>query len=168
MKEYAFSNKGFGAMLRNFEKMEKKLPIVREKFIVRSLDYLEEQARKYIQETTGGSSWYVLTHTLENSFKKDAIIGKIVNDCWYSAFVEYGTGTKGEGTHENPQNYQYDLNEHGDSGWWFKDDNGNLHWTKGMKAHRYMYQAVMDYLSPSGHKRIFKQVFDEEIGVIFK
>ena len=81
--------------------------------------------------------------------------------------VEYGTGVVGEGTHEDPKNYQYDINGHGENGWWFFDDKGKIHWTKGMKAHRFMYQATVDYIT-TGYKDIFKKLFDKKIGVIFK
>lgn len=154
-------------MIRDIEKMEKALPIVKQEFIRLSLDYLEEGAKEYIKQTIGGSSWYVITHNLENSFRKSPDIGKLVNECWYSAFVEYGTGVVGEGTHEDPKTYQYDINNHGENGWWFYDEKGKAHWTKGMEAHRFMYRATVDYIT-IGYKEIFKKLFDKKIGVIFK
>lgn len=167
MKRYVLSVNSIDSMRKDFQRMEKKLPTVKKKFIKQSLDYLEERAKLYIASSIGGSSWYTITHTLENSFKTDPTIGKIINDCFYCAYVEFGTGIVGDGTHENPKTYQYDVNKHGDDGWWFKDENGTLHWTKGMKAHRFMYQATIDYVT-TGYKTIFQKVFEKEIGGIFK
>uniref|UniRef100_UPI0022E27273 hypothetical protein n=1 Tax=[Eubacterium] hominis TaxID=2764325 RepID=UPI0022E27273 len=63
--------------------------------------------------------WYVLTHQLENSWVVDLTKKTLRNICPYSAFVEYGTGIVGAGTHPDSGDYQYDENGHGDSGWFF-------------------------------------------------
>ncbi|MEG0409191.1 MAG: hypothetical protein RR623_09990, partial [Bacilli bacterium] len=94
----------------------------------------------------------------------DYNLGTLINDCAYSAFVEYGTGIVGKGTHPDPKNYQYDVNSHGEKGWGFKDKNGNLHFTKGMEAHRFMYNAVNDYCMKGEYKRIFKEAVNKELG----
>ena len=167
MKKYDLSTRGIQSLEKDITIMQQKMVTLKTNFVSRSLDFLEQQAKYYIEQTTGGSNWYVLTHTLENSFKKDVQLQKIINDCYYSAWVEYGTGTVGEGTHDDPKNYRYDVNNHGDNGWWFFDEDGNIHWTKGMTAHRYMYQSLIDYISGE-YKRIFKELFEKEIGGIFK
>ena len=60
--------------------------------------------------TTGGSSWYQVTGKLSRSWIKDYDLGTLINYCGYSAFVEYGTGVAGKGTHPDAQGYQYDVN----------------------------------------------------------
>lgn len=163
-----FSQKGISQTIRKFETIKSKVPQLEQEFKRRSLDYLEKRAKHYISKTTGGSSWYVLTHTLENSFVKDYSLGTLINDCWYSAFVEFGTGVSGKGTHPNPRGYQYDVNGHGENGWYFFDDEGNLHFTTGMKAHRYMYDAISDYVVGGEYKRIFEKSFKTVMGGILK
>lgn len=163
-----FSQKGISQTIRKFETIKSKVPQLEQEFKRRSLDYLEKRAKHYISKTTGGSSWYVLTHTLENSFVKDYSLGTLINDCWYSAFVEFGTGISGKGTHPNPRDYQYDVNGHGENGWYFFDDEGNLHFTTGMKAHRYMYDAISDYVVGGEYKRIFEKSFKTVMGGILK
>ena len=148
---------------KKIKAIKNRLPAVEKKFISKSLNFLEERAKFYIQSTTGGS-WYELTHTLENSFIKDESVGKLINNCFYAAVVEFGTGTVGEGTHPLSKEYEYDVNSHGEEGWFFFDDDGNIHWTKGMKAHAYMYNAVVDYYYKEEYKRIFKEAFDEVLG----
>lgn len=147
----------------------KKLPAVNQKFISRSLEFIEENAKIYIDQTTGGSNWYQLTGNLKNSFEKELLdnLGKLINNCYYSAYVEYGTGVVGNGTHPDSEGYVYDVNMHGDNGWWFFDDKGNMHWTKGMEAHRFLYNAINDYVDGE-YKKIFDEVWKEEIGGIFK
>lgn len=144
------------------------LPKVRDEFIKRSLMFIETRAKLYIRSTTGSSDWYELTKTLENSFAKDIKLGTLVNNCFYAGFVEYGTGIIGNGTHPLSKNYQYDMNGHGEAGWFFLDENGVLHWTQGMEAHRFMYDAINDYCERGEFKHIFNEVMDKYIGGIAK
>lgn len=49
--------------------------------------------------------------------------------------IEYGFGYTGFlNTHELPENWQYDINQHGYRGWYYEDKNGQLHWTNGMEG----------------------------------
>lgn len=163
-KVYPFSVKGMMEMSEYFTFMRDNLKRIKPIFIERSLDYLEERAKENIDKTTGGASWYQITGTLKDSFVKDASVGTLINTCFYSAFVEYGTGVVGAGTHPNPNGYQYDANNHGGNGWFYYDDEGNIHWTKGMKAHRYMYDAINDYYYKGAWKKILKGIMDEMMG----
>lgn len=76
---------GIKHLKENLSFISSNLPQVRRKFMQRSLDYIEQQAKKYIRATTGGSSWYQLTNELENSFMKDPNLGTLINYCGYSA-----------------------------------------------------------------------------------
>lgn len=159
---------GMRDLKKKISTIERNVPKIEQKFIKKSVDFMEERAKFYIRTTTGGSSWYQLTHTLENSFLKDYQMKKLINYCFYSAYVEFGTGIIGKGTHPQSQTYQYDVNNHGDNGWYFFDDNGNLHWTKGMKAHAYMYNTVVDYFYKEEYKRLFNEAANEVLGGILK
>ncbi|MEG0366522.1 MAG: hypothetical protein RR585_06785 [Coprobacillus sp.] len=162
------SQKGISQIIRKLETMQRKMPQLEEEFKRRSLDYLEKRARYYIFKTTGGSSWYTLTHTLENSWIKDYSLGTLVNNCWYSAIVEFGSGISGQGTHPQPKDYQYDVNGHGEDGWYFFDEQGALHFTTGMQAHRYMFDAIQDYVIGNEYKKIFEKSFNAIMGGILK
>ena len=49
--------------------------------------------------------------------------------------IEYGFGYTGFiNTQELPENWQYDINQHGYRGWYYEDKNGQLHWTNGMEG----------------------------------
>ena len=52
-----------------------------------------------------------------------------------SQLIEYGFGYTGfVNTQELPENWQYDINEHGYKGWYYEDNAGQLHWTNGMEG----------------------------------
>lgn len=74
----------------------------------------------------------------------------------YASFVEYGTGIVGsQNPHPSPKiTWTYDVNSHGESGWWYpttsSDPNPNkyltadgkwLAWTKGQKSRPFMYMT---------------------------
>lgn len=71
--------------------------------------------------------------------------GLIESTAPHSGYVEFGTGIKGkENQHPNPglANWKYDVNEHGEAGWWYWGDDGQWHWTKGMPSRPYMYDTA--------------------------
>lgn len=147
---------------KKFIFMKRNLPRVEKRFVEKSLNYIEEKAKENIRVSVGGSSWYTPTGTLENSWVKNIDTGMLRNTCRWAALVEYGTGIVGSGTHPQPKmGYQYDVNEHGDEGWYFYDQEGNLHWTKGMEAHRFLYDAINSYYYGGMYKVIFREVMDE-------
>ena len=52
-----------------------------------------------------------------------------------SKLIEYGFGYTGWlNTQELPDNWEYDINQHGYRGWYYEDSNGQLHWTNGMEG----------------------------------
>lgn len=86
------------------------------------------------------------TGALESSIHADVKgnTGKVIADAPHAAFVEFGTGVVGAGSsHPNPAlaGWKYDVNEHGEKGWWYPGDDGKLHWTKGMPSRPFMYSA---------------------------
>lgn len=75
----------------------------------------------------------------------------------YAMFVEYGTGVVGaDNPHPNParSGWVYDINSHGEEGWWYQTVEGDpnptkyitstgewLAWTKGMPSRPFMYMT---------------------------
>ena len=70
--------------------------------------------------------------------------GKVHSTARHSAFCEFGTGVVGKGSqHPDPMpGWVYDVNEHGEDGWWYYDDQGEKRWTKGMPSRPYMYDTA--------------------------
>ena len=69
--------------------------------------------------------------------------GRITAGTDHAAYVEFGTGVVGAGSpHPNPVGWAYDVNGHGDAGWYYPGDDGKLHWTRGMPSRPYMYDTA--------------------------
>lgn len=83
-----------------------------------------------------------LVNKIDSQYDGDT--GKIVSGAAHSAFCEFGTGIVGKGNqHPEPApGWVYDVNEHGEAGWWYYDDQGNKRWTKGMPSRPYMYDTA--------------------------
>ncbi len=75
---------------------------------------------------------------------KSKTSGVVASTAEHSAFCEFGTGVVGAGQpHPEPApGWQYDVNEHGEEGWWYYDENGKKWWTKGMPSRPYMYDTA--------------------------
>ena len=95
----------------------------------------------------------VLTGALEESiqgvFNANTGTGVIFTDVPYAVYVEYGTGIVGEmspnDNMEGEISWEYDVHDHGDSGWWYFasiDGVAKFHWTKGMPARPFMYRTL--------------------------
>ena len=91
----------------------------------------------------------VYTGQLEASitgfFDEETGVGIIRTDCPYAVYVEFGTGVVGQrNPHPEPiEGWEYDINKHGDAGWWyFNERDQEWHWTKGMKSRPFMYNTL--------------------------
>lgn len=86
--------------------------------------------------------------------------GYVVSSAPHSAFCEFGTGIRGaESPHPEPglAGWKYDVNNHGEEGWWYMGDDGEWHWTAGMPSRPYMYntaQSLKDLIIPSAKEVI--------------
>ena len=71
-------------------------------------------------------------------------VGIIKADTPYAIYVEFGTGVVGkQSPHPKPKGYKYDVNNHGDKGWLYYDENsGEFKWTKGFKSRPFMYNTA--------------------------
>lgn len=83
-----------------------------------------------------------LVNGIDSQYEGDK--GCIVSTAKHSAFCEFGTGVVGAGSpHPDPvPGWQYDVNEHGEAGWWYYNDEGERRWTKGMPSRPYMHDTA--------------------------
>lgn len=100
------------------------------------------------------------TGTLASSIKSEAggNVGFVKCECGYAVYVEFGTGIKGAGS-PHPDTailgWKYDVNNHGELGWWYPTDesdpnpyksrskDGSLYaWTRGMPSRPFMYETA--------------------------
>lgn len=92
-------------------------------------------------------------------YSPSAGVGIIRAGAWWAAYIEFGTGVVGsENPHPMPENWGYDLNQHGDNGWvYYNEKDGKYHWTKGMGSRPFMYNTCRKLEQECG--RIAKEVF---------
>ena len=75
----------------------------------------------------------------------EGAVGFVSSTAAHSCFCEFGTGVMGQ---RNPHpdvallGWRYDVNSHGDLGWWYIGQDGKAHWTKGMPSRPYMYETA--------------------------
>lgn len=71
--------------------------------------------------------------------------GYVESTATHSIFCEFGTGTVGAGSpHPNTNivpGWQYDVNQHGEKGWYYYDRYGEKRWTKGMPSRPFMFDT---------------------------
>lgn len=99
---------------------------------------------------------------------------------YYAMYVEYGTGVVGENfSHPKAaeRDWMYDINSHGDSGWWYpsnsedpnptkyNSETGWWAWTAGQASRPFMYetwlwarQSFHNVLNKSIEKEIYKEL----------
>lgn len=100
-----------------------------------------------------------LWNSIEGYYSPTYNVGIIKAGAYYAAYVEFGTGVVGKGSpHPNPQGYQYDVNQHGDEGWvYYDDESGKFRWTKGFKSRPFMYNTARQLEKEC--KKIAEEVF---------
>lgn len=85
-----------------------------------------------------------LAASIEGYYSPSLGAGFITAGADYAVFVEFGAGVIGQSNpHPAIQNWKYDVNGHGESGWWYYDD-GTWHWTKGMPSRPFMFNTAKE------------------------
>jgi hypothetical protein len=102
-----------------------------------------------------------LRKVLQAFFDPEAGIGIIRANAPYAVYVEFGTGVIGKSNpHPAPEGWKYDVNEHGDKGWWyFNERDQKWHWTKGMASRPFMYNTLQELQREA--EKIARRVFNK-------
>lgn len=98
------------------------------------------------QELIKVNSPRISDERLENSIKTEITpeLGRIYTNDVVIIFNEFGTGITGL---NNPhpeasiKGWRYDVNEHGEKGWWYLGDDNEWHWTKGLPARKMFFNT---------------------------
>ena len=121
-------------------------------------DYGVEVAKAQVREL---GAWYTgeLESSIEGYFSPSVGVGIIKAGAPYAVYVEFGTGIVGKSQpHPSPDDWRYDINGHGESGWWyFNDYTGHPQWTKGMPSRPFMYNTAREL--ENACERIAREVF---------
>lgn len=129
--------------IREIEAYKKELERKIASLIRALVDYGVEVAKVQIREMDAIYTGQ-LEESIEGFFDSTSRVGIIQAGAPYAIYVEFGTGIIGAGSpHPAPNGWVYDINGHGESGWWYYNDRDNrMHWTQGMASRPFMYNTA--------------------------
>ena len=137
------SEKEITRAIKDIEKYKRELTEKVNLLIGELTDYGVEVAKAQVREL---GAWYTgeLESSIKGYFSPSVGVGIIKAGAPYAVYVEFGTGIVGKSQpHPSPDDWRYDINEHGESGWWyFNDYTGHTQWTKGMPSRPFMYNTA--------------------------
>ena len=128
--------------LKELKAYQKKVEQAPQKLIEHLTEQGVEIAKMNVQDMNAYDSG-----ELYNSIHAESSgnVGYVIADAAHAAFVCFGTGIEGANNpHPNIAiaGWKYDVNEHGELGWWYIGRDGRAHWTKGMPSRPYMYNTA--------------------------
>ena len=158
---FGLSVKEINRAIREIEKYKAELNAKVSRLIEALTDYGVEVAKAQVREL---GAWYTgeLESSIEGYFSPSVGVGIIKAGAPYAVYVEFGTGVVGSGSpHPAPAGWRYDVNAHGESGWWYYNDrDGKMHWTKGMPSRPFMYNTARELEQEC--VKIAKEVFSRD------
>lgn len=158
---FGLSVKEIDRAIKEVEKYKSELNAKISLLIETLTDYGVEIAKVQVQQL---GAWYTgeLESSISGYFSPSTGVGIIKAGAPYAVYVEFGTGVVGAGSpHPAPAGWQYDVNDHGESGWWYYNDrDGKMHWTKGMQSRPFMYNTARELEQEC--VRIAKEVFSRD------
>lgn len=141
---------------------------INNEFIYESLEWIKNRANDYLNNRVKN---FPNTANIEQYW----VINQLGNGHWelrntspVGAYVEFGVGLVGSNRpHESSyqSNYKYDVNNHGDKGWnWKNEEYGiSMYGFRGYEGKSFLYDAFFDYHYNFEYKRIFKMVYSKYI-----
>lgn len=91
------------------------------------------------------------TDAIHWEFDEDKNIGRVWTNDWVLIFNEMGTGIVGsENPHPKLGTWRYDVNEHGEKGWFYPKEDGTYGWTRGLPSRHMFYSAFEDIKNEIG------------------
>ena len=100
----------------------------------------------------------ISNHTSEINWEYNELTkeGRVWTNDMVIIFNEMGTGIVGKNNpHPSPspafQSWVYDVNNHGESGWKYRRDDGTYGWTKGLTSRHMFYDAFQDIKKEIGN-----------------
>lgn len=125
------------------KKVEKAAPEITKRLTEQGVS-LAQQNASYMDIYDSGALVNGIEAEYVGGFGVSTAVGKVHSTAPHSAFCEFGTGIVGQGSqHPDPMpGWTYDVNEHGEDGWWYYDESGQKRWTKGMPSRPYMHDTA--------------------------
>ena len=156
---FSLSEKDINRAIREVEQYKAELNVKISRLIEVLTDYGVEIAKVQVRQL---GAWYTgeLESSIEGYFSPSVGAGIIKAGAPYAVYVEFGTGVVGESKpHPKAGDFwEYDINEHGESGWvYYNNRDQKWHWTKGIESRPFMYNTVQ--ILETECTRIAKEVF---------
>ncbi|WP_310604873.1 hypothetical protein [Anaerosporobacter sp.] len=143
-------------IMRYRQDLEQKVELLTQRLVDEGVELAKVNVAKLGSFDTG-----VLEGSITGYFSPSLGTGLIKTDCYYAIYVEFGTGIRGsEASHplSGELGYDYDVNNHGEEGWFFYNQKtGKSGWTTGMPSRAFMYETVKELEMICG--KIAKEVF---------
>lgn len=131
--------------IRELEKYKKELNRKTSLLIEALTDRGVEVAKAQVREL-GAFYTGELEESITGYYSSSTQVGIIITDAPHAVYVEFGTGVVGKGSSHpvaDLQGWRYDVNNHGEKGWWyFNERDQKWHWTKGIESRPFMYNTV--------------------------
>lgn len=136
-----------------------KLPNMEEYVLIGIENGIKETVERLIEKLRENMILYGLgsSNLINNINVSETSTGIYIGvDTDYAMFVEYGTGIVGDANKHPKSNefgWRYDVNNHGESGWWYPSspddpnptkylsETGWWAWTKGQRSKPFMYNT---------------------------
>lgn len=122
-----------------------------ENAIEKATELLYEKVKQYCYDEG------IEQHTNNVYMEYDAITktGRVWTNDMVLIFNEIGTGIVGsQNPHPSPQSafksWKYDVNKHGEKGWYYPKEDGSFGWTKGLPSRHMFFNAFEDIKSEIG------------------
>lgn len=130
--------------IKQIEEYEKKLQQNIKDFLSKLLESGVDIARVKIVEL-GAIDSGELQNSLAFTLYKEGNKGILFTDCQHACYVEFGTGIKGSISPHPTLPWEYDVNGHGEDGWYYYDaEQGRIRFTKGMPSRPFMYETAKE------------------------
>lgn len=144
-------------MIKRYENREKDYPKIATNIVNRLANEMLEDVKQVT--SPHGKKLYQDTKLIPGKLEGNIATAGIVDKSYIDWLNEFGTGIVGS---QHPhiaeelakEGYKYDVNNHGEAGWWYPTtqddpnptkkevDNGWIAWTKGLPAQKAFYEAL--------------------------
>lgn len=170
---FGLSKREVAEAIKEIEQIKRELPVKVKELVRRLTEEGKEIAKLKVKQLDAVYTG-LLIDSIDGYFSESAGIGLIhTGNAWYAAFVEFGTGIVGKNSPHpvaEANGWKYDVNDHGEAGWWYPTDDDNLirytapdgktyGWTKGMASRPFMYETAkeLEVLCQQIAKEVFRQ-----------
>lgn len=113
--------------------------------VLHATEMMYEKVKQYCYEA--GITEH--TNNIYMEYDNNTKTGKVGTSDMVLIFNEMGTGITGANSphpspSENFKSWKYDVNEHGEKGWYYPKEDSTYGWTKGLPSRHMFYDAFND------------------------